>query len=38
MTALWGSVLLPDGAVLHVRIPVAVVPVTAAQAFLGLGA
>jgi hypothetical protein len=37
-TALWTSVLLDDGAIKHVRTPVAIVTVTPAQAFLGLGA
>jgi hypothetical protein len=36
-TALW-TTIHSDGAVQHVRIPLAVVTVTPAQAFLGLGA
>jgi hypothetical protein len=38
MSALWAEVHLAAGVVQHVRIPVAVVEVTPAQAFLGLGA
>lgn len=37
-TALWASIHHADGAVQHVRIPLAVVTVTPEQAFLGLGA
>lgn len=37
-TSLWASIHLDGGAVQHVRIPLAVVTVTPAQAFLGLGA
>lgn len=37
-TALWASIHLDGGVVQHIRIPIAVVPVTPEQAFLGLGA
>lgn len=38
MSAIWSEILLAGGVVQHVRIPVAVVLVTPAQAALGLGA
>lgn len=36
--ALWASVHHADGVVQHLRIPLTIVTVTPAQAFLGLGA